>query len=80
MILWRNIENYHFLSFLFRPQISPILLYVGWKSGVTFVRRCFRDVEKADKIVTQILKNAQGRKFEKLFFKFIDIKVYPHLE
>ena len=24
MILWRNIENYHFLSFSFRPQISPI--------------------------------------------------------
>ena len=24
MFLWRNIENYHFLSFLFQPQISPM--------------------------------------------------------
>ena len=43
MILWRNIENQPFLLFQFRPQISPFLLYVRWKSGVTFVRRCFRD-------------------------------------
>ena len=25
MVLWRNIENCHFLSFSFQPQISPIL-------------------------------------------------------
>ena len=25
------------------PRFPPFLLYVRWKSGVTFVRRCFRD-------------------------------------
>ena len=44
MILWRNTENYPFLSFDSDPRFPPILLYVRWKSGVTFVRRCFRDV------------------------------------
>ena len=37
-----NIENNPFLFFRFRPQI-PFLLYVCRKSGVTFVRRRFRD-------------------------------------
>ena len=32
---------YHFDS---DPRFPPFLLYVRWKSGVTFVRRCFRDV------------------------------------
>ena len=32
---------YHFDS---DPRFSPFLLYSRWKSGVTFVRRCFRDV------------------------------------
>ena len=32
---------YHFDS---DPRYTPFLLYVRWKSGVTFVRRCFRDV------------------------------------
>ena len=45
MILWRNIENYPFLSFDSDPRFPPFLLYVRWKSGVTFVRRCFRDVK-----------------------------------
>ena len=46
MILWRNIEKknttlfYHFDS---DPRFPPFLLYVTWKSGVTFVWRCFRD-------------------------------------
>ena len=40
MILWRN---YHFLSFYTNPRFPPFLLYVMCKSGVTFVRRCFRD-------------------------------------
>ena len=31
---------YHFDS---DPRFPPFLLYVRWKSGVTFVRRCFRD-------------------------------------
>ena len=43
MILWRNIENYPFLSYDSDPRFPPFLLYVRWKSGVTFVRRCFRD-------------------------------------
>ena len=43
MILWRNIENNPFLSFDSDPIFPPFLLYVRWKSGVTFVRRCFRD-------------------------------------
>ena len=44
MILWRNIETNPFKLFRFGPRFSPFLLYVRWKSGVTFVRRCFRDV------------------------------------
>ena len=40
MILWRNIEIFHVLSF---PRFPPLLIYVRLKSGVTFVRRCFRD-------------------------------------
>ena len=43
MILWRNIENYPFYHFDSDPRFPPFLLYVRWKSGVTFVRRCFRD-------------------------------------
>ena len=31
---------YHFDS---GPRFPPFLLHVRWKSGVTFVRRCFRD-------------------------------------
>ena len=45
MILWRNIENYPFLSFDSDPRFPPFLLYVRWKAGVTFVRRCFRDAQ-----------------------------------
>ena len=40
MILWRN---YHFLSFNTNPRFPPFLLYARCKSGVIFVRRCFRD-------------------------------------
>ena len=40
MILWRN---YHVLSFNTNPSFPPFLLYVRCKSGVTFIRRCFRD-------------------------------------
>ena len=47
MILWRIIENYPFYHFDSDPRFPPFLLYmyVRWKSGVTFVRRCFRDVK-----------------------------------
>ena len=51
MILWRNIENYPFYYPFYHfdsdPRFPPFLLYVRWKSGVTFVRRCFRDVLEA---------------------------------
>ena len=46
MILWRNIEIFHFFIILIPTPDSPLppfLLYLRWKSGVTFVRRCFRD-------------------------------------
>ena len=33
----------HFYHFDSDPRFAPFLLYVRWKSGVTFVRRCFRD-------------------------------------
>ena len=39
---------YHFDS---DPRFPPFLLYVRWKSGVTFVRRCFRDDFTAVKMV-----------------------------
>ena len=44
MNLWRNIEIVLFYHFDSDPRFPPFLLYVRWKSGVTFVRRCFRDV------------------------------------
>ena len=34
---------FHFLSLDSDPRFPPFLLYVRWKSGVTFERRCFRD-------------------------------------
>ena len=44
MILWRNIEtNLLFNQFDSDPRFPLFLLYVRWKSGVTFVRRYFRD-------------------------------------
>ena len=44
LILWRTIENYLFYHFDSDPRFPPFLLYVRCKSGVTFVRRCFRGV------------------------------------
>ena len=44
MILWRNIKFFSlFNQFDSDPRFPLFLLYVRWKSGVTFVRRCFRD-------------------------------------
>ena len=43
MILWRDTENYPFYHFDSDPRFPHFLRYVRWKSGVTFVRRCFRD-------------------------------------
>ena len=36
-----------FYHFDFDPRFPPFLLYVRWKSGVTFVRRCFHDDGKS---------------------------------
>ena len=33
----------HFYHFDSDPRFPPFLLYVRWKSGATFVRRCFHD-------------------------------------
>ena len=43
MILWRNIFFFTFYHFDSDPRFPPFLQYVRWKSGVTFVRRCFCD-------------------------------------
>ena len=44
-------EKYRNFSLFFHfdsePRFPPFLLYVRWKFGVTFVRRCFRDGDKA---------------------------------
>ena len=48
MILWRNINFSPFYHFDSDPRFPPFLLYVRWKSGVTFVRRCFRDEVETD--------------------------------
>ena len=59
MILWRNIDFfftfYHFDS---NPRFPPFLLYVRWKSGVNFVRRCFRDVTFCDSV--RAVENREG--------------------
>ena len=35
-----------FIILISTPDFPPFLLYVRWNSGVTFVRRCFRDDNK----------------------------------
>ena len=40
-------KNFNFYHFDSDPRFPQFLLYVRWKSGVTFVRRCFRDAESA---------------------------------
>ena len=46
MIFFREIlKIIHFYHFDSDPRFPPFLLYVRWKSGVTFVQRCLRDVE-----------------------------------
>ena len=47
MILWRISKFFTFYHFDFDPRFPPFLLYVRWKSRVTFVRRCFRDEVKS---------------------------------
>ena len=56
MILRRTLEKYHFLSFQYQPQISSVVLYVRWKSGVHFCtemfprNRCRHDRECSKKV------------------------------
>ena len=59
IILWRNIENFTFYHFYSDPKFHPFLLPVRWKSGVTFVRRCFRD-EKAGSRQGAYFVNSSG--------------------
>ena len=55
MILWRNFEIFHFYHFDSDPRFPIFLLYVRWKSGVTFVWRCFRDVESSFRFETKAI-------------------------
>ena len=48
MILWRRLKIIHFYYFDSDFRFPPFLLCVRWKSGVTFVRRCFRDAGISD--------------------------------
>ena len=54
---------YHFDS---DPRFPPFLLYVRWKSGVTFVRRCFRDGARIQIFATF---NFDPFKLNELYFK-----------
>ena len=48
MNLWRKLKIIHFYHFDSDPRFPPFLLYVRWKSGVTFVRRRFRDAKASN--------------------------------
>ena len=69
MILWRN---NHFYCFNINPRFPPFLLYVMCKSGVTFVRRCFRDnnqyVRHQKSRILEIYAPRHGEPY-KIFFK-----------
>ena len=73
----------------------PILPYVMWKSGVTFVRRCFRDVyetyfhfqfldeSKTSILILYILANLRSYreeiKIKKLICYFIYFSTFPKI-
>ena len=44
MLLWKKSKIIDLYYFHFNPRLPIFLLYVRWKSGVTFVWRCFFDV------------------------------------
>ena len=46
----------HFYQFDSDPRFTPFLLYVRCKSGVTFVRRCFRDAFKTCHDIVSVLE------------------------
>ena len=51
----KKLKIIHFHHFDSDPRFPPFLLYVRWKSGVTFVRKCFRDVWNAGETGVNIL-------------------------
>ena len=42
------------------PRFPPFLLYVRWKSGVTFVRRCFRDDKQCTYLYASAIASESG--------------------
>ena len=48
MINGEILKIIHFYHFDSDPRFPQSLLYVRWKSGVTFVQRCFRDESVVD--------------------------------
>ena len=59
-----------FYQFETNPRFPLFLLDVRWKSGVTFVRRCFRDDEETFLTTTHILLPYYGE-FTKIIFKLL---------
>ena len=55
MIYGEILNFFNFYHFDPDLRFPPYLLYVGWKSGVTFVRRCIRDVIRLLIVVYTIL-------------------------
>ena len=43
----------HLYNFDYDPRFPTFLLYVRWKSGVTFLQRCFRDANVDNVILSQ---------------------------
>ena len=64
------INFYHFDS---DPRFPPFLLYVRWKSGVTFVWRCFRDELISNKLIHFVILDVCnfGLKTEVRFWLYI---------
>ena len=61
-----------FINFDSDPRFSPFLLYVRRKSGVNFVRRCFRDDCKSElKMSTSTTMMGAVKDYHYLFFIFI---------
>ena len=74
MIYGEILKIIHFYHFNSNPRFPPFLLYVWWKSGVTFVRRCFRDAvitDKASDNVDNEVWNIMSRIKENLHSMFL---------
>ena len=68
----------HFYHFDSDPRFPLFLLYVRWKSGVTFVRRCFRDEVSSALIIISwlIYFTSVARKHKLEGVAFVSISVY----